>query len=48
MNLWLRLLHLLLTAFRGPKFDPARDVSRLRFRVWPHDLDTSFSNGLTP
>jgi hypothetical protein len=48
MNLWLRLLHLLLTAFRGPKLDPARDVSRLRFRVWPHDLDTSFSNGMTP
>ncbi|HEV2605952.1 MAG TPA: thioesterase family protein [Microvirga sp.] len=41
MNLWLRLLHLLLTAFRGPKLDPTRDVSRLHFRVWPHDLDTS-------
>jgi acyl-CoA thioesterase FadM len=41
MNLWLRLLHLLLTAFSGPKLDPVRDVSRLHFRVWPHDLDTS-------
>ncbi|HEY8384080.1 MAG TPA: thioesterase family protein [Microvirga sp.] len=40
MNLWLRLLHLFLTAFRRPKLQ-ALDVSRLSFRVWPHDLDTS-------
>ena len=41
MNLWLRLLHLILASFVRPRLDPARDVSRLAFRVWPHDLDTS-------
>jgi acyl-CoA thioesterase FadM len=41
MNLWLRLLHLLATAFLRPRLDPVREVSRLNFRVWPHDLDTS-------
>ena len=42
MNLWLRLLWLLLTArWRGPLSLP-RDSSTLRFRVWPHDLDLSF------
>ena len=41
MNLWLRLLHLILAGFVRPKLDPARDVSRLAFRVWPHDLEMS-------
>jgi len=42
MNLWLRLLWVLLTArWRGPISLP-RDSSALRFRVWPHDLDLSF------
>ncbi len=41
MNLWLRLLHLIIAAFFRPKLDAVRDVSRLDFRVWPHDLDTS-------
>ena len=41
MNLWLRLLHLIVSSFFRPKLDPVRDVSRLEFRVWPHDLDTS-------
>ncbi|WP_243375521.1 thioesterase family protein [Microvirga solisilvae] len=41
MNLWLRLLHLLIASFFRTKLDPVRDVSRLGFRVWPHDLDTS-------
>ncbi|HZB62818.1 MAG TPA: thioesterase family protein [Microvirga sp.] len=41
MNLWLRLLHLILASFVRRRLDPARDVSRLAFRVWPHDLDTS-------
>ena len=42
MNLWLRLLWLLLTArWRGPLSLP-REPSTLRFRVWPHDLDLSF------
>ncbi|HZH52034.1 MAG TPA: thioesterase family protein [Microvirga sp.] len=41
MNLWLRVLHLILASFFRPRLDPVRDVSRLSFRVWPHDLDTS-------
>ncbi|MBM6596756.1 thioesterase family protein [Microvirga pudoricolor] len=41
MNLWLRLLHLILASCVRPRLDPLRDVSRLSFRVWPHDLDTS-------
>ncbi|WP_230531310.1 thioesterase family protein [Microvirga roseola] len=41
MNLWLRLISLIVSAFVRPRLDPVRDVSRLSFRVWPHDLDTS-------
>lgn len=41
MNLWLRVLHLILASVFRPRLDPVRDVSRLSFRVWPHDLDTS-------
>lgn len=41
MNLWLRVLHLIVTSFFRPGLDPVREVSRLKFRVWPHDLDTS-------
>ncbi|MEH3116154.1 MAG: thioesterase family protein [Methylorubrum populi] len=41
MNLWLRLLWLIATAWRRPKLGLPSGVSRLRFRVWPHDLDTS-------
>jgi acyl-CoA thioesterase FadM len=41
MNLWLRVLHLIIMSFFRPKLDPVQDVSRLTFRVWPHDLDTS-------
>jgi acyl-CoA thioesterase FadM len=41
VNLWLRLLWLVVSAFRRPRLDPVDDVSRLSFRVWPHDLDTS-------
>jgi acyl-CoA thioesterase FadM len=41
MNLWLRLLWLVVTArFRG-KLAPPLAVSELAFRVMPHDLDTS-------
>jgi len=39
MNLWLRLLWLLLTVKRRPALTPPHEVSRLHFRVWPHDLD---------
>jgi acyl-CoA thioesterase FadM len=41
VNLWLRLVYLILSAFWRPRLDPVDDVSRLSFRVWPHDLDTS-------
>lgn len=41
MNLWLRLLCLIVASLFKLRLDPARDVSRLPFRVWPHDLDTS-------
>jgi acyl-CoA thioesterase FadM len=41
VNLWLRLLHLIVASFFRARLDPSRDVSRLDFRVWPHDLDTS-------
>ena len=41
MNLWLRLLWLLVTAHvRGRLALPA-DASVITFRVWPHDLDPS-------
>ncbi|GJD93202.1 thioesterase family protein [Methylobacterium iners] len=41
MNLWLRLLWLVASAFWRPRLAVPFVVSRLRFRVWPHDLDTS-------
>lgn len=40
MNLWLRLLWTIAAALFRPRIGPA-DTSRLAFRVWPHDLDTS-------
>jgi acyl-CoA thioesterase FadM len=39
MNLWVRLLWLLLSAPRRGGLDIARDPSVIDFRVWPHDLD---------
>ncbi len=41
MNLWLRLLHLVVASYFRPRLDPLSDASRLEFRVWPHDLDLS-------
>lgn len=41
MNLWLRLLWYLLTARFRPAIALPRGTSRMTFRVWPHDLDTS-------
>ena len=41
MNLWLRLIALIVASPFRPRLDPAREVSRLSFRVWPHDLDVS-------
>jgi len=41
MNLWLRLLHLIASAFWRPRLDPMNEVSRLSLRVLPTDLDLS-------
>ena len=41
MNLWLRLIWYILTAWRRPKIVVPEGVSRLRFRVLPTDVDTS-------
>lgn len=41
MNLWFRLLWLIGLAIFGRRLDPLSDVSSLKFRVWPTDLDTS-------
>lgn len=41
MNLWLRVLHLIIASLFRRRLNPVRDASRLRFRVWFHDLDTS-------
>ncbi len=41
MNLWLRLLWVLLTAGGRRPLDVPGGTSILRFRVWPHDIDTS-------
>lgn len=42
MNLWIRLLWLLLTARHRGHLSLPRESSTLHFRVWPHDLDLSF------
>ncbi len=41
MNLWFRLLWVLLTARRRGSLDLPGGASTLSFRVWPHDLDLS-------
>jgi acyl-CoA thioesterase FadM len=41
MNLWFRLLWLLMTARSRGHLDIPREASQLAFRVWPHDLDLS-------
>ncbi len=41
MNLWLRLLAVVLAALRAPRLHPIAEASRLSFRVMPHDLDVS-------
>ncbi len=41
MNLWLRLFWYLATVWRRPMLVAAGEASRLRFRVWPTDLDLS-------
>lgn len=39
MNLWFRLLWILASAPFRARLVPRGDVSRVAFRVWPHDLD---------
>lgn len=39
MNLWLRLIWMLIAVLWRRKLDPRRDTSRLTFRVLPTDLD---------
>lgn len=41
MNLWLRMLWVVLTGFFRPRMHPM-DESVLHFRVWPDDLDVNF------
>lgn len=41
MNLWFRLLWVLLTARRRGSLDLPEGASTLSFQVWPHDLDLS-------
>lgn len=41
MNLWIRLLWVLLTARGRGSLSLPRESSVLNFRVWPHDLDLS-------
>jgi len=41
MNLWFRLLHLLLCSLFRPKLQAPFGVSRLPFRVLPNDLDSN-------
>lgn len=41
MNLWFRMLFYTLMAWRLPRLTLPDDTSRLSFRVWPTDLDTS-------
>ncbi len=38
MNLWLRMIRVVLRALLGQRLAPL-DTSRVYFRVWPHDLD---------
>ena len=41
MNLWLRLLLVVLAALRGPRIHPVAEASRLSLMVLPNDLDVS-------
>ena len=41
MNLWLRLLRVLVTGWWRPRLTLPADASHLKFRAFVHDLDTS-------
>ncbi len=42
MNLWLRMLRVILCAWLRPHLPHWTSLSSLRLRVWPNDLDTNF------
>lgn len=39
MNLWFRLAWVFIASFFRGSLDPRGGISRVSFRVWPHDLD---------
>ncbi|MGE0053890.1 MAG: thioesterase family protein [Hyphomicrobium sp.] len=39
MNLWLRMIWVVIAGWLGGVLKPPQDVSSVSFRVWPHDLD---------
>ena len=39
MNLYFRVIYLLIASFFRPRISGIFDVSRIRMRVWPNDLD---------
>jgi acyl-CoA thioesterase FadM len=41
MNLWFRVLWLFVSALFRSRIVPPDGISRISFRVWPHDLDTN-------
>jgi acyl-CoA thioesterase FadM len=41
MNLWFRVIYFFIAGLLRAKNLKHDDVSRLKFRVWPHDLDTN-------
>lgn len=41
MNLWIRLIWYVATAWFRPSLTQSDEISRLSFRVWPTDLDLS-------
>jgi acyl-CoA thioesterase FadM len=42
MNLWVRMLVVMLGAWLRPRLSHWTSLSRIRLRVWPNDLDTNF------
>ncbi len=39
MNLYIRVLYVLIRSFFAPRITSIADVARVRLRVWPNDLD---------
>ncbi len=42
MNLWLRLIGVLVAARKGPRIALPEETARITMRVWPNDLDLNF------